>query len=81
MRLQKERDYHRMHHRRVVQEKERLLTDLKRLKTHYSSYEPVLQQLQHKYQVHLFHDLYLSLPVVCLLHVPSRLQEKRCWLV
>lgn len=30
VRIQKERDYHRMHHRRVVQEKDKLLTDLKR---------------------------------------------------
>lgn len=30
LRVQKERDYHRMHHRRVLQEKEKLLTDLKR---------------------------------------------------
>ena len=28
--LRRERDMHRMHHRRVVQEKEKLLTDLKR---------------------------------------------------
>ena len=27
--LRKERDFHRMHHRRVVQEKQRLVTDLK----------------------------------------------------
>ena len=30
IRVKKERDYHRMHHRRVVQEKNRLLTDVKR---------------------------------------------------
>ena len=30
VRLQKERDYHRMHHRRVAQEKNRLITDVKR---------------------------------------------------
>ena len=69
VRIQKERDYHRMHHRRVVQEKDKLLTDLKRytrpissgyrvsllmhsrMKDHYSTYEPVMQQLRHKYQV------------------------------
>ena len=30
VRLQKERDYHRMHHRRVVQEKDKLIADIKR---------------------------------------------------
>lgn len=32
--LRKERDHHRMHHRRVAQEKDKLLNDLRRLKTH-----------------------------------------------
>ncbi|KAL9966119.1 hypothetical protein ACROYT_G024139 [Oculina patagonica] len=51
VRLKKERDFHRMHHKRVVQEKNRLITDIKRLKKHYSSYEPTLQTLKHKYEV------------------------------
>lgn len=51
VRLRKERDFHRMHHKRVVQEKNRLITDIKRLKKHYSSYEPTLQTLKHKYEV------------------------------
>lgn len=49
--LRKERDYHRMHHRRVVQEKNRLITDLKRMKDHYACYEPTLRQLKCKYEV------------------------------
>lgn len=32
VKLRKERDYHRMHHWRVVQEKNRLITDIKKLK-------------------------------------------------
>lgn len=32
IKLRKERDYHRMHHKRVVQEKNKLITDIKRLK-------------------------------------------------
>jgi len=51
LRLRKERDYHRMHHKRVVQEKEKLISDIKRLKQHYASYEPTLQTLKHKYEV------------------------------
>ena len=33
--FRKERDFHRMHHRRVVQEKEKLQTELRRLKKHF----------------------------------------------
>eukprot|EP00929_Paragymnodinium_shiwhaense_P120045 TRINITY_DN91953_c0_g1_i1.p1 TRINITY_DN91953_c0_g1~~TRINITY_DN91953_c0_g1_i1.p1 ORF type:complete len:672 (-),score=210.70 TRINITY_DN91953_c0_g1_i1:91-1998(-) len=50
-RFRKERDFHRMHHRRVVQEKNRLIVDLKRLKKHYEQYEPTLTELRHKYEV------------------------------
>ncbi|KFO82942.1 Sperm-associated antigen 16 protein, partial [Cuculus canorus] len=50
LKMQKERDFHRMHHRRVVQEKNKLISDIKRLKTHYESYEPVLKQLTEKYE-------------------------------
>ncbi|XP_060604185.1 LOW QUALITY PROTEIN: sperm-associated antigen 16 protein-like [Ruditapes philippinarum] len=51
VKLRKERDYHRMHHKRVVQEKNKLITDIKRLKRHYTQYEPTLQQLKKKYEV------------------------------
>ncbi|KFW91843.1 Sperm-associated antigen 16 protein, partial [Phalacrocorax carbo] len=53
LKMQKERDFHRMHHKRVVQEKNRLICDIKRLKAHYASYEPVLKQLTEKYQTTL----------------------------
>lgn len=49
--LRKERDFHRMHHKRVVQEKARLLSDLKTLKKNYGEYEPALKQLQSKYEI------------------------------
>lgn len=49
--LRKERDFHRMHHRRVVEEKNRLIVDLKRLKRHYEQYQPTLTELRHKYEV------------------------------
>ena len=48
--LRKERDFHKMHHKRIVQEKNRLITDIKRLKNHYSSYEPTLKHLKQKYE-------------------------------
>lgn len=40
-----------MHHRRVVQERRKLLTDFERLKRHYEQYEPTLAELRHKYEV------------------------------
>ncbi|KAI8897792.1 WD40-repeat-containing domain protein [Globomyces pollinis-pini] len=48
--LRKERDFHRMHHKRVVQEKLKLISDIKKLKKHYEEYEPALKQLQNKYE-------------------------------
>ncbi|XP_053803294.1 sperm-associated antigen 16 protein isoform X2 [Vidua chalybeata] len=61
LKMQKERDFHRMHHKRVVQEKNRLIFDLKRLKAHYASYEPMLKQLSEKYQNSLTQKMLTSL--------------------
>jgi hypothetical protein len=49
--FRKERDYHRMHHKRVVQEKNKLVQDLKRLRAHTAMYEPTMQGLQRKYEL------------------------------
>uniref|UniRef100_A0A1I8JNG7 WD_REPEATS_REGION domain-containing protein n=1 Tax=Macrostomum lignano TaxID=282301 RepID=A0A1I8JNG7_9PLAT len=51
VKLRNERDYHRMNHRRVMQEKNKLLDDIKLMKRHYAAYEPTLEQLRHKYEV------------------------------
>jgi len=51
VRLRKERDYHKLNHKRVVQEKNRLITDLRRLRDHYSCYEPALRTLKTKYEM------------------------------
>lgn len=40
-----------MNHRRVVQEKSKLVNDLRRLRGHLDTYEPTLQGLEEKYQV------------------------------
>ena len=48
--LRKERDFHRMHHKRVAQEKNKLIQDIKRLRKHYSQYEPTVRELRHKYE-------------------------------
>ncbi|XP_044160098.1 sperm-associated antigen 16 protein [Bufo gargarizans] len=61
VKLQKERDFHRMHHKRVAQEKNKLINDIKRLKAHYASYEPLLKQLHEKYQTVLRQKMLTSL--------------------
>eukprot|EP00163_Fabomonas_tropica_P009284 TRINITY_DN1908_c0_g1_i2.p1 TRINITY_DN1908_c0_g1~~TRINITY_DN1908_c0_g1_i2.p1 ORF type:complete len:534 (+),score=161.62 TRINITY_DN1908_c0_g1_i2:120-1721(+) len=48
--FRKERDFHSMHHKRVAQEKNKLLTDLQRLKKHYAQYEPTLAEIKGKYE-------------------------------
>lgn len=61
VKLQRERDFHRMQHKRVVQEKNRLIEDIKKLKKHYASYEPALRQLNEKYQTAVRQKMLVSL--------------------
>lgn len=49
--MRKERDFHGMHHKRVVQEKSKLIADIKRLKRQYENFDPTLKQLQKKYEM------------------------------
>jgi chromosome segregation ATPase len=49
--FRKERDFHRMHHQRVVQEKNRLVSEIKRLKKLYESYEPTLKETRDRYDL------------------------------
>ena len=44
--LRHQRDYHRLHHRRVIEEKGRLERDLKRLEAHYREYEPLMERMK-----------------------------------
>ncbi|RUS86529.1 hypothetical protein EGW08_005721 [Elysia chlorotica] len=50
VKLRKERDFHRMHHKRIVQEKNKLIDDIKRLKRHYSGYAPNMEALRSRYE-------------------------------
>jgi len=50
IKLRKERDYHKMHHGRLEQEKTGLLNKLKWTKNHYSSYPPALNEMRAKYE-------------------------------
>ena len=49
--LKKERDFHRMHHKRVGQEKNKLLSDLKKTKQTYEAYKPLAEDWQNKYEI------------------------------
>ena len=49
--FRKERDFHRMNHRRVVQEKSKLVNDLRRMRAHLATYEPTLAGLEEKYRI------------------------------
>eukprot|EP00198_Chlamydomonas_reinhardtii_P002899 XP_001692235.1 WD-repeat protein of flagellum central pair [Chlamydomonas reinhardtii] len=59
--FRKERDFHRMHHKRVAQEKNKLLTDLRRLKEHYAKYEPTILELKKKYETLMKEKMMMSL--------------------
>ncbi|ERE86008.1 sperm-associated antigen 16 protein [Cricetulus griseus] len=49
LKTRKERDFHRMHHKRILQEKNKLIADLKGLKLHYASFEPTIRVLHEKH--------------------------------
>ena len=59
--FRKERDFHKMHHKRVVQEKNKLIVDLKRLKNHYSNFEPMLQMMRAKYETAMKEKMLMKL--------------------
>ncbi|XP_022423318.1 sperm-associated antigen 16 protein isoform X4 [Delphinapterus leucas] len=61
LKTQKERDFHRMHHKRTVQEKDKLINDLKGLKLHYASYEPTIRVLYEKHHALLKQKMLTSL--------------------
>jgi len=73
--FRKERDFHRMHHKRVVQEKAKLVTDIKRLKKHYAGYEPALTALRTKYESAMKDKLLLRLERDRLLSKNKTLEE------
>jgi WD40 repeat protein len=60
-RFRRERDFHRMHHKRVVHEKNKLVVDIKRLQTHYSKFEPMIDELKVKYELAMKEKMLLRL--------------------
>ncbi|XP_041825761.1 sperm-associated antigen 16 protein-like [Melanotaenia boesemani] len=61
VRMQRERDFHRLQYGCVAQQKSKLLNDYKQLKNHLQSYEPVLRQVEDKYQAALRQKTLISL--------------------
>ncbi|XP_058520955.1 sperm-associated antigen 16 protein isoform X3 [Ochotona princeps] len=61
LKTQKERDFHRIHHKRILQEKNKLINDLKGLKLHYASYEPTIRVLHEKHHILLKEKMLTSL--------------------
>lgn len=59
--FRKERDFHRMHHKRVVQEKNKLVDDIRRLRNHMRAYEPALEELKRKHDVALSERMLMKL--------------------
>ncbi|XP_049460220.1 sperm-associated antigen 16 protein [Epinephelus fuscoguttatus] len=61
VRMQRERDFHRLQYQRVAEDKNRLIEDVKQLKKHLESYKPTLRQLEDKYQAALRQKMLISL--------------------
>ncbi|EPQ17666.1 Sperm-associated antigen 16 protein [Myotis brandtii] len=61
LKTQKERDFHRMHHKRVIQEKNKLINELKGMKLHYASYEPTIRVLLDKHHTLLRQKMLTSM--------------------
>ncbi|XP_078142423.1 sperm-associated antigen 16 protein [Centroberyx gerrardi] len=61
LRTQRERDFHRLQHRRVAEDKNRLIQDFRRLKELSASRGRALRQLEEKHQAALRHKMLLSL--------------------
>lgn len=67
--FRKERDFHRMHHKRVAQEKNKLVGDIKRLKDHYAKYEPTILELKRKYETAMKEKMMATLERLSLIHI------------
>ncbi|XP_074547127.1 sperm-associated antigen 16 protein isoform X2 [Halichoeres trimaculatus] len=61
VRMQTERDFHRIQYRRLLEEKNRLIEDHKKLRKHLQSFEPALKQLDDKYQAALSQKMLITL--------------------
>uniref|UniRef100_A0A3Q3J2W9 Uncharacterized protein n=1 Tax=Monopterus albus TaxID=43700 RepID=A0A3Q3J2W9_MONAL len=61
VRVHKARDFHRLQHKRVVQEKTRLIEEMRKLKVQCNSYEPTVKWMNDKYQAVLRQTMLVAL--------------------
>ncbi|XP_072228651.1 sperm-associated antigen 16 protein [Leuresthes tenuis] len=61
LRMQRERDFHRLQYQRLAEQKNKLVNDFKQLREHLQSYKLVLKQLDVKYQTALRQKRLISL--------------------
>ncbi|XP_049912244.1 sperm-associated antigen 16 protein-like [Epinephelus moara] len=61
LRVLRNRDFHRLRHKRVVQEKTRLIEEMRRLKMQCSAYEPEVKRMNEKYQAALKQTMLLTM--------------------
>lgn len=61
LRVQKARDFHRMRHKRVQQEKSRLIEEMRKLKVQCDNYEPVVNHMNEKYRAVLRQTVMVTL--------------------
>ncbi|KAM7369993.1 hypothetical protein PAMP_011280 [Pampus punctatissimus] len=61
VRAQKARDFHRRQHKRVVQEKNRLIEEMKKLKVQSNSYEHTIKRMNEKHQAVLRQTMQVTL--------------------
>lgn len=59
--VQKARDFHRLQHKRVVQEKNRLIEEIRKLKVQCDNYEPAVKRMNEKYQAVLKQTMLVTL--------------------
>ncbi|KAK5850215.1 hypothetical protein PBY51_014482 [Eleginops maclovinus] len=60
-RVQRNRDYHRLRYKRVVQEKNRLIEEMRKLTVQCNNYEPEVKRMNEKYQAVLKQTMLLAL--------------------
>lgn len=60
-RAQRARDFHRRQHKRVIQEKNRLIEELRKLKVQCDNYEPTVKRMNEKYQAVLKQTVLVTL--------------------
>ncbi|XP_053196480.1 sperm-associated antigen 16 protein, partial [Scomber japonicus] len=76
VRMQRERDFHRLQYRRAAEDKNQLIEDFKQLKKHLESYQPALKQLDDKYQAALRQKMLLTLEKDRVHNTESRLSPE-----